>query len=320
MAKKTPKSAPPQAPKKNAKKTKTRKSRKANPGAAIKAHTKVACSVLDPFCIHARAARRPDGLGQNTVPFQVRGLTYVSTDANGNACTLIVPGYGLYGKANCTFNNPNWVVPAAWSSLAGSTFISTNAAEVRLVSAGAVFRSTASMTNCQGLVHTFTLTSPAVGTNILQLNNNNVEDNTLSLTSGFEQTFLAKPLGSTAHAFVPVASITTTMSDFNWTSFGVEIAAGPISTIVGVIEYVVNVEFHLNQTGVTTTGLPGSVVGTRPANPVALQAQTMVQSTLPSLFSGGTDKVAKRIESAASSAISNLFDSAADFGLGLLGL
>lgn len=311
-----------QAPGKQRAKTRVQRSRsskKTHPH-IIKHHVTAACSILNPFCVAAKAARRPDGLSSSTIPFQVRGMLTVATDASGYSLLVIVPGQGRYGYATGTYSAGNYTLGATWQILNGSTFINTNAAEVRIVSMGALFRSTASMTNCQGLLHKFVLTSPTVSAVIPSGNQNNVEDELTPLTAGYQSTWLSKPLGSAAHSFRPYTEVTNTMTDFNWSSVAFEIIGGAASQTVGYVEIVVNVEIHLNQTAITTTGLAGSTIARRPANPVALQTQAMVQSTAPSFIQGGIDKIESTITSFASRAVSSLLDSAEDFGLGLLGL
>lgn len=283
-------------------------------------HVKTACSITNPFCIAARAAKRPDGLSQGTMPFQVRGILQVQTDAAGASMMIIVPGLGRQGYTTGTLAANVWTLGNSWGILSGSAFIATNAAEIRIVSMGVIFRSTASMTNCSGLLHKAIVTSPTVSQVFSQMNQNNVEDELTPLTSGFESTWISKPLGSRAHSFRPYADVTSTMSDFDWTSCYFEVLGGAPNTIIGSVEYVVNVEIQLNSTGITTTGLSGAVLATKPANPVALQAQNAIHSSIPSFIQGGVAKAETVITNAASKAVSNLLDMAEDFGLGLLGL
>ncbi len=284
-----------------------------------RAMTVASCSILDPFCPAARAAKRPDGLGAGTIAFQVRGSLTVTTDASGYALLMVVPGYGRFGYSSGTYA-AGWTLPATWSTLGGSAFINTNASAIRIVSMGAIFRSVASMTNCQGLLHRFVLQSPTVSQTFTLLNQNNTEDSIEPMTSGTTSSWVAKPLGADAHRFFDYASVTNTMSDFNWTSCGFEIVGGPASTAVAYVEVVVNVEFQLNSAGITTTGLPGTVAGSKPANRTALAAQQTVQSKISSFISGGVESVEKVVWNAASTAVEDIFGSAATFGLELLGL
>ena len=298
-----------------------KKSNKIAPTVKAK-HVRDTCSITDPFCIHARANRRPDGMSNGTIPYQVRGVIDVKTDANGNALVCILPLWGKYAYTKATYTNPNgpWTLDAAWSTSAQSAFVAANAAEIRLLSGGAIFRNTASMTNCQGLLHSFVVTNLLTGGTMPFLSTNNVEDATTPMTSGLQVTLISKPVGNGAHNFVTNTGIGGTSSDFNWSILCFEVAGGVTGTVVGVIEYVFNIEFQLNQNGVSATGLGPAVVGQRPANPVAIAAQSTVHSSIPSIIEGGLEKAGKKIEKAASSAVESLFDSVAGFGLGLLGL
>lgn len=287
---------------------------------ALARHIRDVCALTDPFCIHARASRRPDGLSQNTIPYQVRGLSFIATDANGNNLTVIVPAWGKFAILTSTFIAGAWTQAATFTATAQNTFIATNASEIRIVSFGVTFRSIASMTNCQGLLHSFTLTNATANGVIPQFSNNNVEDSTTPMTSGLQQTIISKPLGSAAHSFIVNSTVTNTFSDFNWTIPCFEIAGGPASTTVAVVEFVFNLELQLSQAGVSSTGMAGAVLGQKPANPIAITAQNAVHSSVPSIIEGGLVQVGRKIETAASNALSSFLDSAADFGLGLLGL
>lgn len=278
-------------------------------------HVKSTCSITNPFCVAAKAARRPDGTSINTIPYQIRGLVAITTDASGNALTVVVPGYA-YGVANGTLAATTWTLAAAWSLLPGSGFVVTNSRETRIVSMGAIFRSTASMTNCQGLIHTFVASGLAVSSTMTQNSETNLEDNIRPLTSGFESTFIAKPLGNGAHNFRSVAGITSTMSDWDWTCAGFEITGGPASTLIGYLEIVMNVEMHVNP----LSGLGALAPPPRPSNPVAVAAQAAVHSSISGLITGGMESVERAVTSTAQKAVASFLDSASDFGLGLLGL
>jgi len=282
------------------------------------AHTHMTCSITNPFCAAAKGMCRPDGLSSGTLPYQTRGSFTLSTDATGAALIVMVPGYGIYGLNAGVLAGGNYTLGANWAGLIANTFISTNAKEIRIVSFGVIFRSTASVTNCQGLVHTASLNSISVSNLIPQLDQVNPEDAVMTMTSGQEISWISKPLGSTAHEFVPSANITNTMNDFNWSTFLIEVAGGPASTVVAYIEYVFNLEIQLNAGGSFTAGLGGIPPIMRPSNPVALAAQNKVHSSMGSIITGGVEAVEKKVTSAASKAVSGFMDSVADFGLGLL--
>jgi hypothetical protein len=294
--------------------------RKSATTAAKARHVHETCSITNPFCLAARGARRPDGLSQATLPFQVRGAIPVTTDATGAAFLAVVPGLGVYGTLTATLAAGTWTTAAALTQLPGSAFLVTNASFLRIVSMGAVFRSTVSMTDCQGTLLHAVRTAGTVAQTIPALNMNNVEVQMGSMKTGQEYTWIAKPLGASAHAFVERATaVTSTMGDWKWTQCYFEVSGGPASVAVGVVEVVVNVELQLGSTAISTTGLGGVPLGSKPANPVAVRGQQQVQSTIPSIIMGGVQAVEQAVTSKATSVISDIVSGVEDFGLALLG-
>lgn len=316
MPKKSPNAGRAQPAKTKKRANKGRRNGKSGP--AMTQHVHAACSILDPFCVHAKAAKRPDGLGGQTLTSSIHGQVSVTTDANGSFLLAVVPGYGIYGTGKATIAAGVATLPANWTALPGSGFVDGNSSDIRIVSMGAIFRSTAAMTNCQGLLHTYVLPHVQTGQALVQMNQNNPEDTLNILTSGYECSMISKPKGTDAHAFKPKSAITNTMSDFAWNTLVFEVNGGAISQTIGSIEIIVNVEFSINNAGLTAVGLGGVTQAPRPANPIALQTQSKVQTSIPSIIQGGKEIVAKRIEGAASSALNGFLDSAMDFGLGLL--
>jgi len=281
-------------------------------------HVHVACSITNPFCPAARNAHHPDGRGNGTVAFQVRAQVPLQTDAAGNMMVVFVPGIGRFGYAGSGIAAGNATINAAWVALPSSNFINTNADEVRIVSWGVNFKSIASMTNCSGLVHTFVTNSIQVGQVIPQMSNNNLEDASTTMTSGFQTSFVGKPVGSAAEAFRKYSEATTTMSQFDWTCFGIEIIGGPFTITVGYAEIVVNVEFTLNNTGVTTTGLAGVAPINKGTNPLAVATSRHVQSSTPSLVEGSIAKVESLIYNKASSFLEGALNSGVGYLAALL--
>lgn len=285
---------------------------------AKRGHVSAACSILDPFCHVARAAKRPDGMGANTIGLTVRSLAAVTTDSTGACLIVLVPGYGRYGYASGTLAAGSFTLASTWTTLPGSAFLDSIAAEVRVVSAGAIFHCTASMTNCQGVLHRFVLTNPRVAQVIPQLQQNNSEDKLDTLTAGKRYSFVAKPMGSAAHTFKTYTSFASNMGDFDWTSCGFEVSGGPASTTIGMIEIVQNVEVSVSTSQSSASGMTGTIMAPRPANTVALQVQNKVHTMIPSLLDGGVDYIEKRVASAASSALDSFLGGAANVGAALL--
>jgi hypothetical protein len=229
---------------------------------------------------------------------------------------VVVPGIGRYGTNKPVLSAGTWTFDTAWATLPSTLFPNDNAYEVRIVSFGCIFRSTASATNCSGLVNMFVLPNPLVSATINSLSVNYPETTTVPMTSGMERSWISKPEGSGAHHFRLFTEATTTMSNFDWSSLVIEISGGAASTTVAVVEIIMNIEMTLKTSVIATTGLPGAITKPRPANPVATQIQTAVHSKTASFFTGGVEKVEKAITTAAADA----FDALGSFGLGLLGL
>jgi len=274
-------------------------------------HVRGAFSILDPFCVEARAAKRPDGAGGASFGFSVKGMYNISTDANGKAFTIISPGLGKFGTNDAVYTPATWTTAAAWGIIPGSTFLNNNAGEVRIVSFGVRFISTASMTNCQGLLSVFTLQNPLCSQVYSNSMGNYADLHVTSLTSGKQVCWTSRPMGANAHNFRPFSEATNTMTNFDWTSFAVEVAGGPVSASVGYLDIIVNVEFTPSAAATNTqSGLQGSLAKPIPASPLVLQAQTKVHSMIPTIIEGGVDQLEKMVTKAASEAL-NSFGAAA---------
>lgn len=284
-----------------------------------KAHVMSACSILDPFCVHAKGAKRPDGLGTNTLTFQVRDTVSITTSGtSGRARTVFAGGFGIFGYAQAAYADPNFTLPATWTQFASSTFATTNGSEVRLVSFGIRLISVLSATNSQGYVILGTMTNPVVGNVQSQGRTQYPESSTRPLTAGFETSWISKPTGAGAHNFHRVAGTTppvnNAMNDFDWTSLSVEIVGGPTAgaTTCLVAEIFANIEIAINETA-GATGYGQLIAPAKPANPVALTTQAVVQSKVPSLFDGPVAAMGKFIEQKASSVIDDALSGAMAF-------
>lgn len=285
------------------------------------AHTRSTCSITDPFCVHAKAARRPDGLSTASIPYQVKSALTLTTGATANgdagrARMVIAPGFGFYGTALATYGvgTGQNTLAAAWSSLPNNGFVTNNAQEVRIVSMGVRIISITSATNSSGYVILGTLSAPVGG--VVQDNGTTsyVETMTRTLAAGFETCWISKPTGSGAHNFRN-SGITSTMSDFDWTGLSIEIVGGVNSTATLLIEIFTNVEIILGPNG-ATTGLSNLIPPATPSNPVALQAQRALHSNLPGLIDQGVSAVSTRIEKAGMSFVEDALSGAMMF-LGL---
>lgn len=307
------------------KKTQRKKQKKANNNRIVRQpnnalvkseHVHAACSITDPFCSHARAAKRPDGLGAQTFGYCVKGGYTLTTDANGELCRVFAIG-GKYGQATCTNAAGTWTVPANWAQYTGFGFVDTNAAELRIVSAGIRFISTASATNCSGVINMFTMPQVALGQTWTELSRTYPETYLSPLTSGKEVCWISKPTGSAAHSFRPRTEWdSSTLADFNWTTCVIEISGAPASTTMGYAEFTINVEFTPGSAAVGVGSLAGGIPKPRPANPTALTAQSHMHSSVASFFEGGVRFVEQKLVAAAENALKY----AATAGLAMIGM
>jgi len=273
----------------------------------VSKHTHAACSISDPFCDHARAAKRPDGQGGMSYPYQIRYLIPITTDANGQAFYVIgmSPVYG-YGSAPAAASA---VLPATWTIHSCNGFVVTNAAEVRFVSGGVVFRSTAAATASSGIASLSSIANPVISTTYSRGVLNLPSTQSMSLAPGNEMTFISRSHGGTAHEFIPLATLNTnTFSAWDWSSCLVELNGCPASTTMGYAEVVMNVEFTANITALNANAMGGVQINPKPANPIAITAQGQLNSKVPAVIKGGTEIVGKIVEREAANLISSLLD------------
>jgi len=286
-----------------------------------KNHHTAVCSITDPFCIHARAAQRPDG-GPPSIPFQIRQVIDVTNDTTtGTSRSVFVPAGGLFWGQGYSTVTGKWDMPGNWQA-AGQTMLTNLAEEIRIVSFGVIFRCTASATNAKGIAIISVDPAPKQGAQqIVKGVMSGGECNIISIAAGTEYTFRSKPLGPLAHSFHPVSKFTNTMTDFDWTSCAFEVQGSDISGPVSVFsaEYVLNLEFTVRaaapSAGSTASYGMSQLQKPPPApNSFAIKAADRVHATVPSLIEGGIAKVGNYLEKQAMSAL----DSVMSEGLALL--
>jgi len=284
------------------------KSAKAKSKPGKQSHVQSACSIIDPFCGMAKGARLPDGLGTQSMPYQVTSLVTVTTDAAGAAKFIFVPAYGLFGVGQASLAASTWTNPATWNSFgSGSTYLNTNAATVRLVSFGVRVASIASATNCSGYIILGSELQAVISQTQTSGRINFPEKSIRPLTSGYESCWVSKPVGTGAHQFVPVASVTNTFSALTWTALSLEIVGGPATNSCVVCEVFCNVEFTINDSAASVAQL---LPPNKPANPVATTVQNRVQSAMPAIFDKAKDAASKTLESMVSGAVDDVLEGA----------
>lgn len=269
-------------------------------------HHRTTCSITDPFCTHARGAQRPDG-GPPTVPFQVRQLITLTADSTtGTAKTTVVAGQGKFVSLSYSTNTAKWDAAAALTA-AAQTFPTTNARELRTVSFGAIVRSAMTATTAKGSVILTVNPRPVVSATGIDKGVMTGSDVVvMPLAAGMEYTWRSKPLAQSGHLFRDAATITSTMTDFDWTSLDVEVVGGDTTnnTPFLTIEYVMNIELTMS-TG-DSTGIAQLHRPPPPPNRVAAAAADVVHATAPSFIEGGITKATSMLEKYASSALDTI--------------
>jgi hypothetical protein len=264
------------------------------------------CSITDPFCTHARGAQRPDG-GPPSIPFQLRQLiTLNGAGTTGTAKITVAAGNGKFTHLAYTTNAGNWDTAAALTA-AAQTFVTTNAREVRTVSFGCVVRSAMSATSAKGSVIMTVNSRPVVSATTLPKGNMSGSDViVMPLAAGSEYTWRSKPQPMSGHAFRDVATITSTMTDFDWTSLDIEVVGGDTTDTIPMltIEYVMNVEIVLS-TG-DTVGLNQLQRPPAPPHRAALAAADVIHASAPSFIQGGITKATSMLEGFASKAMDTI--------------
>lgn len=285
-------------------------------------HHKTACSILDPFCVHAKGASRPDGASTQALPYQVRFLQNFITDATGASKYVFVPGFGMYIGTGSTITAGVATLGSTWTSTGNAnTFLAANAAEIRIVSFGVRAIVTSSSTTASGLLIGGTLSNPIVAQKDVAANIAYPEVEVQGFAAGAELVWYSKPCGTDAHKFVPVSAITNTMTDFNWTALSLEITGGPAG-VSGVMqaEVIINLEFTFKMDTAAPTAssqmLTMMAQPAVPANPVAVTTQAAVHSNMPSFFVGPVEKASAYVESK----VASVLDDVISTGFALLGL
>jgi len=287
------------------------------PGSIKQKHVTAACSILNPFCVVAKGAKRPDGFGMSTMGIQLRSVYNIGTGATGVCGNMFIPGVTFVGAIANSFASPNYTVNAAWSATVNAGLVTTHAKELRIVSWGVTFRVITSATTSGGYALISSIANPVVGQVIPTGTLTFGETQTVNLSSGKEFSFVGKPIGATAHHFRPLAEFTSTMSNLDWSCCWIELAGASASTNVLLAEVVYNVEFTLSEG--STTSLGSMLPPPKPVNTIAVHTQTAVQAKMPAIVQGGLDKLESTVKNMASTALDDILQGGMAFmaGLGL---
>jgi hypothetical protein len=274
------------------------------------AHHRAICSVLDPFCIHARTAQRPDG-GPPTIPYQVRTFASIYADTTTGTCKFVFTPNPQFCQLNHSTSVANWASNSVLSDVGGGGFITTNAKEIRLTSFGIVLRSAMTATTAKGLVILTVESQPVYSATFPKGSMYGTESSCTTLAAGTEITWVSKPQPS-AHLFRPVAAFTSSMTDFDWLSLSVEIVGGDVTNNIQYMtaEIVMNIELTVANNPVVAgnTGSNLAMLTKTPPVPnrVALAAAEHAHVNRNSIVQGGIDKATSYLSKVAGESLDSI--------------
>lgn len=265
-------------------------------------HHRKLCSITIPFCEHAASAQRPDGVGGYTIPYRFRCLTTL-TALGTNGAEL----YSFVPSPFC-FNTATALAAGVYTTGASNAFpfttgtIWNSAQEFRIVSFGIIFRSVMTASTAKGTVITSVNLQPklAASVNAGQMLGPVVIAHTLA--AGTEFAWVSKPMPE-AHMFKPISTVTSTQTDFDWTSCTVEFVGCDTTNNIPLMTAEIFMNLEITIPNDATTGLANATMHPPTPNPLVIRAQQHMQTTTASIFTGAADKVVDYMEGLAGKAL-----------------
>lgn len=241
------------------------------------------CSQIDPFCNASQGTKIYDDNSAPTIPFCVRSVINVVSDANGllglaisprlnggyATATITDPGTGYQTTSWNQFNYPNY------------TDFTTMFSEYRVVNFGVKLVNTTNLLSAAGSVLMGAV--PAYTPGVIPFASSSwSREIVLSPLTTLNETFIGKPLDVTYKNFVPINTADSSLVP--WTTLVVLAQGLPASTGTMTLELVINVEFKPYATGFM------SLMATAPApNVVAIgEAASAVRDNIPSISNTNT--------------------------------
>lgn len=270
-------------------------------------HEKV-CGITDPFCIHARGAKWPDGQGAGTAPFQIRGRLSINTGITNNVNSNLYQFSGdlPYALLSPSANSGSiWTMNAAYTDVTSQTNFATYFSYYRIVSWGIIVRNVLPATTSQGTIIVRKLSrgvTPGAQQNNSIMYGTEVQE--FPVFAGMELSMIAKTQGNTARAFVALNTTTTVVNGSNWDTIQVELINGAANTN-GVldVEYVYNIE---GQLALSQAVLHEFIPPSAPKLPQLTNAADTVLNKATSIVEGGI----KNVGSTILSHVENFFEQA----------
>lgn len=271
------------------------------------------CSAVDPFCAAACGSRRFDTSSVKSVPYSVRALSSITTDANGLAAIEFRPTLASYVReASAWYNNAGINEVLTWSTpsdVPEYTPLTTDFGQFRVVSMGVRVYCTAALASSQGYV-TIATSREVIGS---------YSPNTLSYPNvaslplvGLEATVVSKPTGSDSTEWKPINSTDVT-NEFIY----IAVSGAAASTSVAAVEVYFNVEM------LPYAGFASRLAEAPPAaHRRIVDASDRVATKVPSIMNGPVETRSKSFMDYAAEAVSWAVDHPAEIvgALGMLGI
>jgi hypothetical protein len=262
-----------------------------------------ACSITDPFCVHAKASKWPDATLCVTIPWAVKGSITVSSDANGIAACVLTPSFP-FGYAVSTSNVAGIPTYASLTQYDNTSSITASTAQYRLVSGGFKVTSITSAIDSSGFLYCQEYSSSEnVGIGSL-LNYTSTAVNSYyrqSCKDNRPVSYVFRPAGPQSRQFVLQNTNSNTLVTNDWTFAQVSCQGCPASSPIFVIDYIFNIEFIPYQ----TSGLVSLASRSNPMPQAIKDASFNTLLDMPSFITGDEETVSGKIANTIKKALMN---------------
>ena len=231
----------------------TRFQRLGGPGLPLRTIQNKICSLIDPFCHHAKGAKILDGNSAGSVPLQSRATFSVPIDASGNGLVYIGNGSFPYNKLSVGSSTATDYTTATVFTSVVDANVTAATDQYRIVSAGVSVRNNLSANNSQGQltisrVTQFPALNSAVPVGVIE----GIETIATALYPGAEIQCIGRNRGIGALDFWSKTADTGAMSVApNHDVFKIEVNGAIPATKAIVVDVVMNLEIALNLTSGT---------------------------------------------------------------------
>lgn len=280
-------------------------------------HSKITCSILDPFCVHAMNAKYPDGQSINTLTYQSRTTLAITTSASGYASLVFTPDHNQYNylKDQTAPGTYDANFRASDSNLAGIISDAGICEQVRIVSAGIAIRWTypSTVTRPTCIIADVSDPTDLFGTGVTAGVVSSIGQNTKVLIGNQDVYWVVRPIDASRRLYgLPIAGSTARSKLYNACLISIN---GANSTTYGVFELVINYEYTVK----TNSQYNQFASAPPPANHPALQASVAVQKGMAgAVQAASTIDFTQFLEKKAMSALDTILNSGADFIMGAL--